>query len=344
MPPQLAYKSFDTNKDVYNNDIFLYVPKGCKTIYSQDASWSQFPYIIGWGDPNEIQNIRSSIVGTWKLQRTMNSRELFDMKYYYFREDNSLFEVVISEISSVYVEIYKGTWSASEGRITIVEKEWFSKDKYGNTSFNDYIDIEGNYNKYELSLFSVTESDLVVIDGNNNTIYYGKVGYSDIKEYMPPEYIDEGDNQGAESSNLRLLTIYYDNGSDAKYKMDDISSISITPKQTSSEDGSAVKLEYGGTSMILSLGQKPQIINEGDNIILKTNSMTVTLSVPCKATFVGVSDTSIDKVVLRNNEEDKPIDVFTIDGRKVTTLKGKNETLSLEKGVYIINGKKMIIK
>ena len=341
VPPQLAYQSFDYNKVVYNNDLTLCVPKGCKTIYSQDASWSQFPYIIGWGDPNNIQNIRSSIVGTWKLQRTTNSGELSDMKYYYFKADGSFFEVVISQKFFIYVEIYKGTWSASEGRISIVEKEWFSKDKYGNTLFGD---LEDNYYKYELSLFSVTESDLVVIDGNNYTIYYEKVGYSDIMEYMPPEYVDEGDNQGSETSKSRLLTIHYDNGTDAKYKMDDISSISITPKQNSSEDGSAVKLEYGGTSMTLSLGQKPQIVNEGDIIILKTSSMTVTLSVPCKATFVGVSDTSIDKVVLRNNEEDKPIDVFTIDGRKVTTLKGKNETLSLEKGVYIINGKKMIIK
>ena len=334
VPPKLT-SSFDYKKVVYNNDLILCVPKGCKTIYSQ--KWSAFPYIIELCDLNDIQNIRSSIVGTWKYLHTVHSEDSYDMKYYYhFKADGSFFRVVIQKISSIYITIYKGTWSTSEGKINIVEKELYSKNRSGVISYS--ID-----EKYELALSSVTESGLVMIY-DNYTVYFGKVGYSDIKEYMPPEYIDEEDNQGSETSKSRLLTIYYDNCTDAKYKMDDIASISITPKQTSSEDGSAVKLEYGGTSMTLSLGEKPQIINEGDNIILKTNSVTVTLTVPCKATFVGVSDTSIDKVVLRNNEEDKSINVFTIDGRKVATLRGKNETLSLEKGVYIINGKKMIIK
>jgi hypothetical protein len=72
--------------------------------------------------------------------------------------------------------------------------------------------------------------------------------------------------------------------------------------------------------------------------------MSVALTLPCKVTPIGGSNTAIDKVALRNNDENAPINVFTIDGKKVATLKDKNDMLFLERGVYIINGKKVFIK
>ena len=109
-------------------------------------------------------------------------------------------------------------------------------------------------------------------------------------------------------------------------------------------EGAAIKLEFSGASMTIELSQQPKIVTENGNLILKTNSMTVTLALPCKVTPIGGSDTAIDKVVIRNNEDNAPINVFTIDGKKVATLKDKNDMLSLERGVYIINGKKVFIK
>lgn len=58
----------------------------------------------------------------------------------------------------------------------------------------------------------------------------------------------------------------------------------------------------------------------------------------------GNTGTDVEDVVVRNNDETKPFSVFTIDGRKVGTLKDRKETLSLKRGVYIINGKKIFIK
>ncbi|MBR5748200.1 MAG: hypothetical protein IKY01_05365 [Prevotella sp.] len=109
-------------------------------------------------------------------------------------------------------------------------------------------------------------------------------------------------------------------------------------------EGSAIKVEFSGTSMTIELSQKPKIVTEDGNLLLKNNSMTVTLTLPCKVTPIGGSDTAVDKVIIRNNEDNVPINVFTIDGKKVATLKDKSEVLSLERGMYIINGKKIFIK
>lgn len=109
-------------------------------------------------------------------------------------------------------------------------------------------------------------------------------------------------------------------------------------------EGAAIKVEFSGTSMTIELSQQPKIVTEDGNIVLKTNTLSVALSLPCKVTLVGESETAIDKVIIRNNEDNAPITVFTIDGKKVATLKDKNDMLSLECGVYIINGKKVLIK
>ena len=109
-------------------------------------------------------------------------------------------------------------------------------------------------------------------------------------------------------------------------------------------EGAAIKLEFGGTSMTVELSQQPKILSENVNIVLKTNSMSVTLALPCKVTPIGGSATAIDKVIIRNNDDNTPINVFTLDGKKVATLKDRTEVLSLTRGVYIINGKKVFIK
>lgn len=109
-------------------------------------------------------------------------------------------------------------------------------------------------------------------------------------------------------------------------------------------EGSSIKVEFSGTSMTIELSQQPKIVNEDGKLVLKTSSMSVALTLPCKVTPIGGSNTAIDKVALRNNDENVPINVYSLDGKKVGSLKDKNEVLSLERGVYIINGKKVFIK
>ena len=109
-------------------------------------------------------------------------------------------------------------------------------------------------------------------------------------------------------------------------------------------EGAAIKLEFSGTSMTIELSQHPKIVTKNGNLILKTNSMTVALTLPCKVTPIGGSNTAIDCVIIRNNDDNAPISVYSLDGKKVGTLKDKNDMLSLERGVYIINGKKIFIK
>ncbi len=109
-------------------------------------------------------------------------------------------------------------------------------------------------------------------------------------------------------------------------------------------EGAVIKVEFSGTSMTIELSQQPKIVTEDGKLMLKTSSMSVALTLPCKVTPIGGSNTAIDQVVIRNNDENAPINVYSLDGKKVGTLKDKNEVLSLEKGVYIINGKKVFIK
>ena len=117
----------------------------------------------------------------------------------------------------------------------------------------------------------------------------------------------------------------------------------LLPLQMQAE-GAAIKLEFGGTSMTVELSQQPKIMSENGNIVLKTNSMSVMLALPCKVTPTDGSGTAIDKVTIRNNEDNAPINVFTLDGKKVATLKDRTDVISLTRGIYIINGKKVFIK
>ena len=110
-------------------------------------------------------------------------------------------------------------------------------------------------------------------------------------------------------------------------------------------EGSAIKLEFGGTSMTIELTENPKIVNSGSNIVLKTNSTSVTISLPCKVTIVDGSSTDIkDLVNIKNNSDDEPLNVFSLDGRKIAVLENTSQLLSLKHGIYIVNGKKIIIK
>lgn len=108
--------------------------------------------------------------------------------------------------------------------------------------------------------------------------------------------------------------------------------------------GSAIKIEYGNTSMTVELSQMPKIITENGNVIVKTSTQSVTVPLPCKVTFQGSSTAIEESVIIRNNDVNTPISVFTIDGKKIATLQDKEEVYSLKRGVYIINGKKVLIK
>ena len=109
-------------------------------------------------------------------------------------------------------------------------------------------------------------------------------------------------------------------------------------------EGIAIKVEYGSTSMTVYLSENPKIVNESGNLVLQTSFKSISLSLPCKVTPIGGTDTAIDNVFIRNNNENLPLNVYTLDGKKVATLSDKNEPLSLDKGIYIINGKKIIVK
>lgn len=109
-------------------------------------------------------------------------------------------------------------------------------------------------------------------------------------------------------------------------------------------EGSAIKVEFGDTSMTIELSQQPKIVNEEGTLVLKTSAMSVLLTLPCKITPIESSDTAIEDVVIRNNSDNAPISVFTIEGKKMATLKDKSDAFSLGKGIYIINGKKVVVK
>ena len=102
--------------------------------------------------------------------------------------------------------------------------------------------------------------------------------------------------------------------------------------------GQAIKVEFGSTSMTIELTENPKIV-------LKTNSTSVTISLPCKVTIVDGSSTDIkDLVNIKNNSDDEPLNVFSMDGRKIAVLENTSQLLSLKHGIYIVNGKKIIIK
>ena len=106
----------------------------------------------------------------------------------------------------------------------------------------------------------------------------------------------------------------------------------------------AVKLEFDGSSMTIGLSHTPEIVIQDGQIVIKTILRLITLPLPCRATFVDASGAAIDDVVVFNNDETKPLCVYSLDGKKVATLKEKNEFMTLRRGIYIINGKKMIVK
>jgi uncharacterized membrane protein YdfJ with MMPL/SSD domain len=58
----------------------------------------------------------------------------------------------------------------------------------------------------------------------------------------------------------------------------------------------------------------------------------------------GVTTDIKDLVNIKNNSDDEPLNVFSMDGRKIAVLENTSQLLSLKHGIYIVNGKKIIIK
>ena len=106
----------------------------------------------------------------------------------------------------------------------------------------------------------------------------------------------------------------------------------------------AIKIEFDDTSMTIELSQEPKIVMENGNVMIKTSTESISLSMPCKATFVEATNSALEDVLVRNNDEAKNLCVYSLDGKKVASLKNKDELISLRKGIYIINGRKMIIR
>ena len=109
-------------------------------------------------------------------------------------------------------------------------------------------------------------------------------------------------------------------------------------------DNQELRVIYGNTQMAIALSDYPKIVKEGSNIVVKTSYSSVTLTLPCKVTVVNTSSTAINEVVNIRNIGDEPLKVFSLDGRKVAVLKEKSQLLSLKRGIYIVNGKKIVVK
>ena len=106
----------------------------------------------------------------------------------------------------------------------------------------------------------------------------------------------------------------------------------------------AIKIEYDGTTFTIDLSQQPKILMENGIVVIKTRTESITLSLPCKVTYVETTGSTLKDVVISNIDELNSLSVYTIDGMKVATLKDDDKLLTLKRGIYIINGKKMIIK
>ena len=110
-------------------------------------------------------------------------------------------------------------------------------------------------------------------------------------------------------------------------------------------NAASIKVEYGSTSMTIELNEKPRFVTQNGSIILKTSSTSVTISLPCKVRITDNSYSDIHDIInVKNNNDNAELNVFSLDGRKVAVLKDKSESVSLRPGIYIINGKKIIIK
>ena len=109
-------------------------------------------------------------------------------------------------------------------------------------------------------------------------------------------------------------------------------------------DNQDLRVVYGNTQMAIALSDHPKIVKEGSNIIVKTSYSSETLTLPCKFSFINSSSTAINEAVNIRNIGDEPLKVFSLDGKKVAVLKDKSQLLSLKRGIYIVNGKKIMIK
>mgnify|MGYP002524219014 CR=1 FL=1 len=239
----------------------------------------------------------------------------------------------------------------------------------GNVTVPDCVDYNGKTYKItrigqrsfenNTGLTSITLGSLVEFIGINAFIGCSSLNTVTSMNPIPPQLAASSDKSPFEE--LEYKTLYVPKGSKSAYlnekfwksfgkileigddTPDDKPGQGDTPNQ--GNEIKAIKLEFDGISMTIQLSQQPKIVMEYGYVVIKTSNKSITLSLPCRATFVDASGTTaIDDVVVRNNDETKPFSVFTLDGKKVATLKDRNELATLRKGIYIINGKKMIIK
>lgn len=108
-------------------------------------------------------------------------------------------------------------------------------------------------------------------------------------------------------------------------------------------DNSAIQLIYNNTSLTIELSERPRFVKENSEITLTTDIRSITIALPCKVTFVEQTSGLEDIIIIRNNEEKSPINVFSVDGRKIATIK-KEDRYFLKRGIYVINGKKFLVK
>lgn len=269
---------------------------------------------------------------------------------YYDFESGGIYYTIVSPTT---VSVYGSSRIKYSGNVTIPDRVYYDGKTYKITRIGQRT-FENN-----TGLTSITLGSQVEFIGINAFIGCSSLNTVTCMNPIPPQLATSNDKSPFEE--LEYKTLYVPKGCKSAYlnekfwksfgKILEIGE--DTPADTPGQGDSpsheseikAIKLEFDGISMTIQLSQQPKIVMGNGCVVIKTNNKSTFVSLPCRATFVDASGTTaIDDVVVRNNDETKPFSVFTLDGRKVGTLKDRKETLSLKRGVYIINGKKILIK
>ena len=269
---------------------------------------------------------------------------------YYDFESGGIYYTIVSPTS---VSVFGDNRIKYSGNVTVPDRVDYNGKTYKITRIGQR-SFENN-----TGLTSITLGSLVEFIGINAFIGCSSLNTVTSLNPTPPYLAASSDKSPFDE--LEYKTLYVPKGCKSAYLNekfwksfgkileigDDTSTDTPGQGDTPSHESEikAIKLEFDGISMTIQLSQQPMIVKEYGYVVVKTSNKSINISLPCRVTFVDASGTTaIDDVVVRNNDETKPFSVFTIDGRKVGTLKDEKETLSLKRGVYIINGKKVLIK
>ena len=361
-PPIIHNQAFDK---VTMENATLYVPNGCKTIYWLHPNWENFKNIV---------ELEKSGVGLDDKRNELTKAydEGIDLYNSYVSSVKREHEI-INESSNYTTQIGKYESDAKALIKTLREKlmglniDEATKNRYISelddiqervnnlvsnsipTAINDFKPIllakDSEFDEYNklLAQYKADSDNAATVEELDNI--ESKVVEANSKQKESLDSFLKSFKRDTFESELNALKENYE---EFKHVMELLNALKVEMGDNEDNSGtttmSAIKVEFGGTSMTIELSQQPKIVMENGNVVLKTSSMTVTLALPCKVTLVIGSETAIDKVAIRNNHGNAPIDVYSLDGKKVGTLKNKNEMLSLERGIYIINGKKVFIK